>query len=744
MQRCKARIGSSKKFKVTNDTLALTTALLATSFAFSSSSLQAREKQFLLALDENVPPTKVDILANVAVQHVAPLSSAMQELLLLRGSPYEFEVPVKDKNRLMHDNFINMMSESWLLCSTTERFAIHKSESRRKRAAFYLRTLGPVFSDLLFISRGGPTHPHILQLNQGSTSSTHLTGVTKRIRSLYATHASWSDSLEGLTSKVRKIFWLLRSEMQMPAIRSLGWLLSKLWRVLFDGVFIDAASIDAIHSLIASVGPNTSLVLAPTHKSHLDYLLVSYICFAYGLPLPRIAAGINLNLPVVGSYLRASGSFFIRRSYHGDTLYKEVGFFHMMASFLSTRPSRDILVVPISIDYDRVLEVPEYAAQLLGKPKQKESIFSLVKSLFSLRRCGNAYVRFASPLPMQHHVEHFGLENLASRVAYGMQSASTITASTLVAAVLLWKRHRTALSFDEVVADVAWLATLLRSHGAIVAPYESTADLVVHALAILEVATSSESRFVYLPNVFDDTRVLTMAFYRNQLLHVLLPMATLATVVSSRVEVGASLLLSAIAADAEKLWASCTRLCPHPSPEDWSVEVGNLVKAMPFVHVHRDRLGVEANRWHASSHVSFLTMLLWPFVCALDNVASAFSISNGVLTEPEIVRLARSHPTEFAEAKSLESIKQALATLVEYGAVARAPFDATNTHKYVYRALVGPIFDATCTFVRQLQRRRRKVWQVAACPAHEPTVNLQAANVWLRLGQHDTRVIFIQ
>ncbi|RHY84914.1 hypothetical protein DYB31_010432 [Aphanomyces astaci] len=721
--RCQARVGSSKKFKVTNDTLALTSALLAASF-FSATPLHAREKQHFITLEDSNPSAKVDILANTAVQHMPPLSSAMQELLLLRGSPYEMELPTKDKGRLLHDDFVNMMSEAWLLCSTEERLSIHKQPP--KRAAFYLRALGPLFSDLFFICRGGPILPHIRQ-------------------SLYPTHPTWSDSLDGLTAKVRKVFWLLRSEMSMSAIRSLGWILSKLWRVLFDGVFIDMASVDAIHALVASVGPNVSLVLAPTHKSHLDYLLVSYVCFAYGLPLPRIAAGINLNLPLVGSYLRANGSFFIRRSYHGDGLYKEVctpstsfltitmkpkvGFFHMMASFLACRPTQDILVVPLSIDYDRVLEVPDYAGQLLGQPKQKESIWSLVKSLASLGRCGNAYIRLGSPLPMQHHVEHFGLDAFAARVARGMQAASTVTASALVAAVLLWKRHHIVLTRDQLEDDVAWLVALVRSRGAVVAPFESTADLVAHAVSVLQVPTSSDGRLVHPPLAEDDAvRVLTLAFYRNHLLHVFLPRATLASVVSSRLEHGASLSVSAIVADARKLWAYCARLCPHASV-DWTHEVVGLCKELPFVHEHPDRpLGIEAHRWQASPHIGFLTSLLNPFLSALDAVASAVSSPAEPLTELDVVRRVRSYPTEFAEARSAESVKQALATLVEYGAVTRT----TDDHRmHTYVAATSEV-GTTRVMIRHLQRRRRKVWERKGCPAHAPLNHLQVANLWLR------------
>jgi len=41
------------------------------------------------------------------------------------------------------------------------------------------------------------------------------------------------------------------------------------------------------------------LLLLPNHKSYLDFLIVSYICFQYKLPLPHVVSGDNLNFPLV-------------------------------------------------------------------------------------------------------------------------------------------------------------------------------------------------------------------------------------------------------------------------------------------------------------------------------------------------------------------------------------------------------------------------------------------------------------
>lgn len=67
-----------------------------------------------------------------------------------------------------------------------------------------------------------------------------------------------------------------------------------------------------------------SMVILPCHKSHIDYLVISYIFFRMGLALPHIAAGDNLDMPVVGKALKGAGAFFIRRSWADDQLYTSI------------------------------------------------------------------------------------------------------------------------------------------------------------------------------------------------------------------------------------------------------------------------------------------------------------------------------------------------------------------------------------------------------------------------------------
>ena len=116
----------------------------------------------------------------------------------------------------------------------------------------------------------------------------------------------------------RKYVYEIAADYSYPIVRVLERLLSKLWNRLYDGV--DVHHIDTLDR----IDPGSELIYVPCHRSHIDYLLLSYVIYQRGLALPHIAAGVNLNMPIVGGILRRGGAFFLRRSFRGQALYAAV------------------------------------------------------------------------------------------------------------------------------------------------------------------------------------------------------------------------------------------------------------------------------------------------------------------------------------------------------------------------------------------------------------------------------------
>ncbi|GMH43950.1 hypothetical protein BSKO_11884 [Bryopsis sp. KO-2023] len=236
------------------------------------------------------------------------------------------------------------------------------------------------------------------------------------------------------------------------AIRFLGWVLSHCFKWFFAGeIYVDQKGIGAIRELQKT----HTLVYVPTHKSHVDYLMLSYVLFASGLMCPNIAAGDNLDIPLIGDLMRGCGAFFIRRSNHGvdGALYKKVlaGYIeallihgHMIEFFIEGGRSRDghigrpklglltyvvdafldgdlprngnVAIVPLTISYDRPIEEASMIKENLGKPKEPESLWRLTKAicnwlLMSFSRsssrpgdggcCGCSTVSFGQPIDLK-------------------------------------------------------------------------------------------------------------------------------------------------------------------------------------------------------------------------------------------------------------------------------------------------------------------------------------------------------
>ncbi|MFT7625968.1 MAG: glycerol-3-phosphate O-acyltransferase, partial [Myxococcota bacterium] len=235
------------------------------------------------------------------------------------------------------------------------------------------------------------------------------------------------------------------------------------------------------------------LVILPSHKSHLDYLLVSYVFYIHGLVPPHIAAGQNLSFWPMGHLFRRSGAFFLRRSFGINPLYastfrtyvhKLIKAGYTLEFFLEGGRSRtgkllppkygllsnvvdavmsgvvhDVQMVPASICYEKIVEGEGYARELSGRPKENENLGQLVNATKVLaERFGQVYLSFPQPFSLREYLESLGLDleagfddddhrrhvvkALGYRVLGDVNSATVVTASAVVATALLANPRR--------------------------------------------------------------------------------------------------------------------------------------------------------------------------------------------------------------------------------------------------------------------------------------------------------------
>jgi glycerol-3-phosphate O-acyltransferase len=296
--------------------------------------------------------------------------------------------------------------------------------------------------------------------------------------------------------------------------------LERLFQSIYAGVDVDVSDMERLRR----AAHDGTLVLLPSHKSHIDYLILSYVFNIHNLPLPMIAAGDNLNFFPIGPVLRRGGGFFIRRSFRGDRLYAAVvdayvrrlirdgypielfleggrsrtgkllppkfGLLSMVVDAALAMPERQCLFVPVSIGYERVIEADSYERELLGGEKAKEDAAGLLRSSNLLRhRYGRINLQFGQLLTLREMGAELALDaavvtpakrrtlvtRLGNRVMDEINRVTAITPGSLTALVLLSHEQR-GIGHDELVARATRLYAVARRLGARTTPALGTPE----------------------------------------------------------------------------------------------------------------------------------------------------------------------------------------------------------------------------------------------------------------------------
>jgi glycerol-3-phosphate O-acyltransferase len=265
------------------------------------------------------------------------------------------------------------------------------------------------------------------------------------------------------------------SDYSHSTIRFADKALTRLWTQLYDGVEVHN------FSTVRELAKDYEIVYTPCHRSHIDYLLLSYVIYRRGLMVPYIAAGDNLNMPFVGQILRGGGAFFIRRTFRGNALYTTV-FKEYLYSILSRNTpleyfieggrsrtgrllppktgmlamtvhghlrgkAKPIVFLPTYIGYERLMEGGTYVGEMNGKEKEAESIFGLLKTLRKIERIfGKVHLNFGEPVFLddmlkQHGAEHLQIEKnddpIPKAVADAVNSSAQAIQENINRAVVL-------------------------------------------------------------------------------------------------------------------------------------------------------------------------------------------------------------------------------------------------------------------------------------------------------------------
>ena len=377
--------------------------------------------------------------------------------------------------------------------------------------------------------------------------------------------------------KAREYALEIAADISYPTIRIVERLLKRVWNQIYDG--IELSHVDQLND----VASGQEVVYVPCHRSHFDYLLLGYVVYEEGLHIPHVAAGINLNLPIVGRILRRGGAFFLRRTFKGNRLYAAVfdAYLHQvirrghsMEYFIEGGRSRTgrllepkggmlvmtvhsfvkdsrrpIVFVPVYFGYERLIEGDAFISELGGAKKEKESLFGLIRSLRSLREnYGKVYVNFARPIELEPMLDELHpewregnreaderpawlgdvVDELGLRIMQEINSAAAVTPISLLAYVLL-ATPKQKIGADELHRQLDLSLNLLRRfrYSELVTIPDQRPDQIIEHGQHLGVISRTTHATGDVWHMTEDMAV-RMTFFRNNILHLLAVPASVA------------------------------------------------------------------------------------------------------------------------------------------------------------------------------------------------------------------------
>lgn len=377
--------------------------------------------------------------------------------------------------------------------------------------------------------------------------------------------------------KAQKYALEIAADISYSIVRIAKQVLKWLWNRIYDGIELN--HMDRLHE----VAREKEVVYVPCHRSHFDYLLLSYIVHENGLQLPHVAAGINLNMPIVGGILRRGGAFFLRRTFKGNRLYAAVfdaylnliikkghsieyfveggrsrtgrllapkgGMLVMTVNSFIKNRQRPIVFVPIYFGYEKLIEGDSFISEMGGASKKKESLGGLIRSINALRKnFGKVYVNIGEPIDLEpvlnrmhpawrEHESKNGerppwladvVDQIGNEIMSGINSAAAVTPISLLAYVLL-ATPKQKIGIDELRRQLKLSVDLMNrcSYSDSVTMPDWSVDAIIQHGRELDVISRTDHPMGQVVHMAERTAVL-MTYFRNNILHLLAVPASVA------------------------------------------------------------------------------------------------------------------------------------------------------------------------------------------------------------------------
>ncbi|MDB5972049.1 MAG: plsB [Hydrocarboniphaga sp.] len=373
---------------------------------------------------------------------------------------------------------------------------------------------------------------------------------------------------EQAAEKAQRYAEEIAADYSATTVRFLERIFEFVWNRIFRGVQVFGME------RLRETAQGHEIIYLPSHRSHADYLLLSYVLYQAGLVPPHIAAGVNLNFWPAGPILRRGGAFYMRRSFGSDRLYTAVfrayvdsligrgysisfypegtrsrtgrllapkaGLLGMVIESALRQSARKVAIVPVYVGYDKVWELSSYFKELRGAQKQKESASDLLKGAKLLTKSyGRVHINFGEPMQLQEYADKHlpgwrdslrggsetppGWRDFVNRLGLANHrriNAAAVASPVSLAAVAMLASPQRAVSRTEFLEQLTHLVRLLegRPYGeSLQIPEPSPAKSLEWAAPIARIATVPHPWGDLLDVADRDAVLLTYA--RNNIQH---------------------------------------------------------------------------------------------------------------------------------------------------------------------------------------------------------------------------------
>jgi len=476
-----------------------------------------------------------------------------------------------------------LFADTWAIAGRTRRFftiLIHG----RNTSLIFSEALD--FRELLQQSEGDEQKLHdllldILQQQREATFGPRITSRKEMTATVVADPLvqrqllEETDSFDHALTRARRYCREIFADCTQLTIEVMLRLLRAFWNRFYSGIEVHNAE------RIRRTALDHQLVYVPCHRSHIDYLLLSYVIYKENLALPYIAAGDNLDIAFIGRVLRGGGAFFIRRSFRDNRLYSAVmrvyiarlvelgvpleyfieggrsrtgrllkprfGMLGMTVEAYIRNPQRPLAFVPVYIGYEKLIEGKSYIGELYGARKRRESTLRAVGAIFRLKgHFGRVTASFGEPIVLGELLERHcrdwqraeigqkpewyraSLQELGNEIMQGIARACAVNPVNTVATVLL-ATPRQSIEIEELIAQSTLQHRLIRGVrclSSIRIEAEVDRDRIEHIARqkIVHIRGHELGDIVYLK----PGDVALLGYYRNNSLHTLVIPALIA------------------------------------------------------------------------------------------------------------------------------------------------------------------------------------------------------------------------